>query len=164
MAQFAIADSGPAYDAGNRFSIREIKEKGNTADFKNNPALPAIQEYVKFLDKSYGGLFYVDELKGLNMVNMRDSIDFSDYGVSRKNLSKEQFGAYTDLFNKKLVELNDNSYFIDKDKLPDLVKRVRETIPTNAARQIQMNLFQPPTEKALGGMIERQPNDNRRYM
>ena len=164
VAQFAIADSGPAYDAGSRFSIREIKEKGNTTDFKNNPALPAIQEYVKFLDKSYGGLFHVDELKGLNMVNMRDSIDFSDYGVSRKNLSKEQFGAYTDLFHKKLVELNDNSYFIDKDKLPDLVKRVRETIPTNAARQIQMNLFQPPKEKATGGMMERQPDDNRRYL
>jgi hypothetical protein len=164
VAQFAIADAGAGIEPSQRFSIKEIKEKGNTTDFKNNPALPAIQEYVKFLDKSYGGLFYVDELKGLNMVNMRDSIDFSDYGVSRKNLSKEQFGAYTDLFHKKLVELNDNSYFIDKDKLPDLVKRVRETIPTNAARQIQMNMFQPPTEKALGGMIERQPNDNRRYM
>lgn len=164
VAQFAITDSGPAYDAGSRFSIREIKEKGNTTDFKNNPALPAIQEYVKFLDKSYGGLFHVDELKGLNMVDMRETIDFSDYGVSRKNLSKEQFGAYTDLFHKKLVELNGDSYFIDKNKLPDLVKTVRETIPTNAARQIQMNLFQPPKEKATGGMIERQPNDNRRYL
>jgi hypothetical protein len=36
--------------------------------------------------------------------------------------------------------------------------------PLSAARQIQMNMFQPPAEKAYGGMIERQPNDNRRYL
>jgi hypothetical protein len=34
----------------------------------------------------------------------------------------------------------------------------------NAARTIQMNLFQPPAQRADGGMIERQPNDNRRYL
>jgi hypothetical protein len=34
----------------------------------------------------------------------------------------------------------------------------------NLARRIQMNLFQPPKEKATGGMIERQPTDNRRYL
>ena len=34
----------------------------------------------------------------------------------------------------------------------------------NAARRIQMNLFQPPAQRADGGMIERQPNDNRRYL
>ena len=36
--------------------------------------------------------------------------------------------------------------------------------PQNAARTIQMNMFQPPAERAVGGMIERQPNDNRRYL
>jgi hypothetical protein len=36
--------------------------------------------------------------------------------------------------------------------------------PLNAARQIQMNMFQPPAQRADGGMIERQPNDNRRYL
>ena len=34
----------------------------------------------------------------------------------------------------------------------------------NAARQIQMNMFQPPAQRADGGMIERQPTDNRRYL
>jgi hypothetical protein len=36
--------------------------------------------------------------------------------------------------------------------------------PLNAARTIQMNMFQPPAQRADGGMIERQPNDNRRYL
>lgn len=36
--------------------------------------------------------------------------------------------------------------------------------PLNAARTIQMNLFQPPAQRALGGMIERQHSDNRRYL
>ena len=36
--------------------------------------------------------------------------------------------------------------------------------PLNAARTIQMNLYQPPAQRAVGGMIERQPNDNRRYL
>jgi len=36
--------------------------------------------------------------------------------------------------------------------------------PLNAARTIQMNMFQPPAQRATGGMIERQPNDNRRYL
>jgi len=36
--------------------------------------------------------------------------------------------------------------------------------PQNAARTIQMNMFQPPAQRADGGMIERQPNDNRRYL
>jgi len=34
----------------------------------------------------------------------------------------------------------------------------------NLARRIQMNLFGLPKEKATGGMIERQPDNNRRYM
>ena len=36
--------------------------------------------------------------------------------------------------------------------------------PLNAARAIQVNMFQPPAERATGGMIERQPTDNRRYL
>ena len=36
--------------------------------------------------------------------------------------------------------------------------------PLNAARAIQVNMFQPPAQRATGGMIERQPNDNRRYL
>jgi hypothetical protein len=36
--------------------------------------------------------------------------------------------------------------------------------PQNAARTIQMNMFQPPAQRADGGMIERQPTDNRRYL
>jgi hypothetical protein len=142
-------------------SITEIKGQFNNADLKGSPYLKQIQDFIK---RQGPDLQRVENLGGINMVDMRNTVDFSDYGVSRKNLSKEEFGAYTDLFNKKLVELNGNSYFVDKDRLPDLVKTVRETIPTNKARQIQMNLFGLPKEKAHGGMIERQPNDNRRYL
>jgi hypothetical protein len=142
-------------------SITEIKGQFNNSDLTKSPYLKQVQDFVK---RQGTDLQRVDNLGGINMVDMRNTVDFSDYGVSRKNLSKEEFGAYTDLFNKKLVELNGNSYFVDKDRLPDLVKTVRETIPTNKARQIQMNLFGLPKEKATGGMIERQPNDNRRYL
>jgi hypothetical protein len=145
----------------NTKNITEIKGQFNTVDLRKSPYLKEVQDFVK---RQGPELQTVDNLDGINMVDMRNTVDFSDYGVSRKNLSKEEFGAYVDLFNKKLVELNGNSYFVDKDRLPDLVKTVRETIPTNKARQIQMNLFGLPKEKALGGMIERQPNDNRRYM
>jgi hypothetical protein len=142
-------------------SITEIKGQFNNAELKGSPYLKQVQDFIK---RQGTDLQRVNNLDGINMVDMRNAVDFSDYGVSRKNLSKEPFGAYTELFQKKIVELNGNSYFVDKDKLPDLVKLVREIIPTNQARAIQMNLFQLPTERAYGGMIERQPTDNRRYL
>ena len=52
---------------------------------------------------------------------------------------------------------------VNKDGKVSLIKKVDE-MPNNAARQIQMNFFEPPAEKAYGGMIERQPTDNRRYL
>ena len=159
VAQFAIVDSGLTAVSGGssgRFYIKEIKEKGNTTDFKNNPALPAIQEYVKFLDRSYGGLDSVDELAGLNMVNMREELRFPSMPHSKGEYSSQGL-------LDKLLKVNGNSYYASKDEFPTLIKKANE-LPTNAARQIQMNLFQPPKEKATGGMIERQPTDNRRYL
>jgi hypothetical protein len=61
----------------------------------------------------------------------------------------------------KLLQLNDNSFYVDAGELSGLLKKADEYTPPNAARAIQMNLFQT---KATGGMIERQPNDNRRYL
>ena len=76
-----------------------------------------------------------------------------------------QYGrrSYSQGLLDKLLQLNGNSYFVDKYEFPDLITKAYEQ-PNNAARQIQMNMFQPPTEKATGGMMERQPDDNRRYL
>ena len=63
----------------------------------------------------------------------------------------------------RFLKVNGNSYFADQDEYAALIKKASE-MPNNAARQIQMNFFEPPAEKAHGGMIERQPTDNRRYL
>jgi hypothetical protein len=175
VAQFATVDNGPTYDTG-RFSIIEIKEKGNTVNFADNPALPAIQEYVQFLDKKYGGLDFVDNLKGLHMTALPEhSFQIEDLikpTTSQKvDLSIQFNGVDNGLraVRDKAVELNNGSRFIvGTDQ--DMAKRLQEATKLligpkeSLARQIQMNLFGLPKEKATGGMIERQPTDNRRYL
>jgi hypothetical protein len=130
----------------NTKNITEIKGQFNTVDLRKSPYLKEVQDFVK---RQGPELQTVDNLDGINMVDMRDKMpNLSQYG-------KELLG--------RMVKLNGNSYFAGKDEFSNLIKKASE-MPNNAARQIQMNMFQPPTEKALGGMIERQPNDNRRYM
>jgi hypothetical protein len=175
VAQFSVADSGPSYDT-KRFSITEIKEKGNTEDFKNNPALPAIQEYIQFLDKTYGGLDYVDNLEGLRMTQLPEYpnqlFNFFDPTFTQKMKLADKFGNVENgmrAVRDKTAELNNGSRFIvgtDKDmgRMFEETTKLLVGPQENAARQIQMNMFKPPAEKATGGMIERQPNDNRRYL
>lgn len=176
VAQFSVADSGVAFDSGRRFSILEIKEKGNTADFANNPALPAIQEYVKFLDKSYGGLDYVDNLKGLRMTQLPEYpmqlLDLFNPTVKQRRMLENKYGSEENGFRAvrdKAVDLNNGSRFMtgNEDKVANTLEQAMESLigpKENLARQIQMNLFGLPKEKATGGMIERQPTDNRRYL
>jgi hypothetical protein len=175
VAQFAIADNGPSYDT-KRFSITEVKEKGNTVDFENNPALPAIQQYIQYLDKTYGGLDYVDNLKGMRMTALPEYPEqvFDLYAPSYTQKMKlaDKFGNVENglrAVRDKAVDLNNGSRFIagtdtDRAKMLEEATTLLVGPKENLARQIQMNLFGLPKEKAHGGMIERQPNDNRRYL
>ena len=175
VAQFSVADNGPSYDT-NRFSITEIKEKGNTADFANNPALPAIQEYIQYLDKSYGGLDYVDDLKGLRMTQLPEYpmylLDFFNPTVQQRKMLEKTFGSEENGFRAvrdKAVDLNNGSRFIagSEDAVANSLEQAMQLLigpKETLARRIQMNLFGLPKEKATGGMMERQPDDNRRYM
>jgi len=177
VAQFAITDSG-ADDLSRRFSISEIKEKGNTADFANNPALPAIQEYVQFLDNSYGGLDYVDNLKGLRMTQLPEYpnqvFNFFDPTFTQKMDLADKFGTVENgmrAVRDKAVDLNNGSRFVvgnDTDMGKMLEQATNFLVPTKQRMtdaEIKANIQKRINpSKALGGMIERQPNDNRRYM
>jgi hypothetical protein len=175
VAQFAIADSGPSYDT-KRFSITEVKEKGNTKDFANNPALPAIQEYIQYLDKTYGGLDYVDDLKGLRMTQLPEYpmqlLDLFNPTVQQRRMLENKYGSEENGFRAvrdKAVDLNNGSRFMtgNEDAVANSLEQAMQLLvgpKETLARRIQMNLFGLPKEKATGGMIERQPNDNRRYM
>jgi hypothetical protein len=175
VAQFAIADNGPSYDT-KRFSITEIKEKGNTADFANNPALPAIQQYVQYLDKTYGGLDYVDNLKGLRMTALPEYpmqlLDLFNPTTQQRRMLENKYGSEENGFRAvrdKAVDLNNGSRFMtgSEDAVANSLEQAMQLLvgpKETLARRIQMNLFGLPKEKATGGMIERQPNDNRRYL
>jgi hypothetical protein len=177
VAQFSVADNGPSYDT-KRFSITEIKEKGNTADFKNNPALPAIQEYVQFLDKTYGGLDYVDNLDGLRMTQLPEYpnqvLNFFDPTFTQKMDLADKFGNVENgmrAVRDKAVDLNNGSRFVvgtDTDMGKMLQEATNLLVPTKppmTLEQIAANIQKRINpSKATGGMIERQPDNNRRYM
>jgi hypothetical protein len=132
--------------------ITEIKGQFNTVDLTKSPYLKQVQDFVK---RQGPDLQSVNNLDGINMLDMRDEMRFPSMPHSKGQYSQ-------DLLNK-LLKVNGNSYYAGKDEFPNLIKKAYE-LPNNAARQIQMNFFGLPKEKATGGMIERQPNDNRRYM
>ena len=175
VAQFSVADNGPSYDT-NRFSITEIKEKGNTADFANNPALPAIQQYIQHLDKTYGGLDYVDNLKGLRMTQLPEYpmrlLELFNPTVQQRRMLENKYGSEENGFRAvrdKAVDLNNGSRFMtgSEDAVANSLEQAMQLLvgpKETLARRIQMNLFGLPKEKATGGMIERQPTDNRRYL
>jgi hypothetical protein len=175
VAQFSVADNGPSYDT-NRFSITEIKEKGNTADFANNPALPAIQQYIQHLDKTYGGLDYVDNLKGLRMTQLPEYpmrlLELFNPTVQQRRMLENKYGSEENGFRAvrdKAVDLNNGSRFMtgNEDAVANSLEQAMQLLvgpKETLARRIQMNLFGLPKEKATGGMIERQPTDNRRYL
>ena len=135
----------------NTKSITEIKGQFNNADLKSSPYLKQVQDFVK---RQGPDLQSVHNLDGIDMLDMRTELP-----------TMRQYGrrSYSQGLLDKLLQLNGNSYFVDKYEFPELITKAYEQ-PNNAARQIQMNMFQPPTERATGGMIERQPTDNRRYL
>jgi hypothetical protein len=131
--------------------ITEIKGQFNNSDLRNSPYLKQVQDFVK---RQGPDLLSVDNLDGINMVDARVELAKS---LSTPEYMKKFNAGYID----KLRELNGGSYYVDAGELPSLLKKADEYTPPNAARAIQMNLFQT---KATGGMIERQPTDNRRYL
>jgi hypothetical protein len=131
--------------------ITEIKGQFNNTDLRDSPYLKQVQDFVK---RQGPDLLSVDNLDGINMVDARVELAKS---LSTPEYMKKFNSGYID----KLRELNGNSFYVDAGELPGLLKKADEYTPPNAARAIQMNLFQT---KATGGMIERQPNDNRRYL
>ena len=127
--------------------ITEIKGKLSTSDLTNSPYLKEVQDFVK---RQGPELQTVDNLNGINMTDLRNVL---------LNMNR----PFDQNYMNRLLKTNGGSYFVDKDEASSLIKKVDE-MPNNAARQIQMNMFQPPAERAHGGMIERQPTDNRRYL
>jgi hypothetical protein len=132
-------------------NITEIKGQFNTVDLTKSPYLKQVQDFVK---RQGPDLQSVDNLDGIDMLDMRNELPrMQQYGK----------GNYSQGLLERLLQVNGNSYYAGKDEFPNLIKRAYE-LPNNAARQIQMNFFGLPKEKACGGMIERQPTDNRRYL
>jgi hypothetical protein len=130
--------------------ITEIKGQFNNADLKNSPYLKQVQDFVK---RQGPDLLNVHNLEGINMVDARVEL-------AKKN-SDDYMKKFKNGYIDKLRELNGNSFYVDQGELLELFKKTDDYMPSNAARAIQMNLFQT---KATGGMIERQPTDNRRYL
>ena len=142
--------------------ISEIKGQFNKEDLTNQPYLKEVQDFVK---RQGPELQSVENLDGIGMTDISSHIypnrAFKAIATPGKRGMKDVY--------EEAIKINGNSAFIQDD--PAIINSVIEkavknvfTPKPNAARQIQMNFFEPPAEKAHGGMIERQPTDNRRYL
>ena len=158
VAQISV-EKGVGKDGSTRYGISEIKERGDTTDFLNNPALPAIQEYVQELDNVYGGLRFVSDLKALGMKqlpkNPMELLTLFDGSRARSQLAKA-FGSEQEgfgLVRDELIRLNNGSQYTtgNEDAVAGLIDQAVQNV---------LN----PRQRATGGMIERQSTDNRRYL
>jgi hypothetical protein len=142
--------------------ITEIKGQFNKEDLTQQPYLKEVQDFVK---RQGPELQSVENLDGIGMTDISSHIypnrAFKAIATPGKRGMKDVY--------EEAIKINGNSAFIEND--PAIIDGVIEkavknvfTPKPNAARQIQMNFFEPPAEKACGGMIERQPTDNRRYL
>jgi hypothetical protein len=144
-----------------RFSITELLAKNNSSDFSNNSALPAIQQYIKELDRRNGLAFVAN----LDKINMKE-LSASELLKGRKELSdrrqRYQPGISPDDYmaatqrdsidlETALYEINGGSKYVTKDQ--DIDALVQQALDRLA-----------PQQRATGGMIERQSTDNRRYL
>jgi hypothetical protein len=139
--------------ASKRYSITDLLGKNNSKDFSKNPALPAIQEYVKSLDNKYG-LIGVANLKEIKMKEM-DAVDLVRGAAElsqirqryKPGITQEQYEAASapDLadLTAKVRELNGGSRFFTSDQdTKDLVQQALKILA--------------PQQRATGGMVERQ--------
>lgn len=153
---YLFADSFPQYDeyiknAPPRLSITEIKARGNKADVVNTVSstdLKKIQDQVKDLDARFD-LQYVQNLKGIGMTDLTSHVRDTILGLD-VTLSKATATAIL----KEAARLNGGSSYIKKD--PQEINRI--------IMQAYWNIKQPPVNRAKGGMVERQSNDNRAYL
>ena len=149
------------------YIISEIAGKNNSYDFADNPALPAIQEYVQNLDSVYGGFEDVASLKKLGMVQIpKESIEFFNSlkpgGDQLKSLTKfygsgvSGSGTAVEGLRKvadEAIKLNKGSSLVvgDEDTMSELLQQALQNLTT-------------PRQQAQGGFMERQSNDNRKYL
>ena len=164
--------------------IVDIAGKGNSYDFTNNPALPAIQEHVKNLDYIYGGLRDIAYLKNLGMIRIpRDSqqpAGVIEFGVSANMRHVENLLSSTTDAKKHNQLLKDMTLLktLYGDKAEGLRKVVDEAVRLNEKSSLVVGnedtmseLLQQalknvttPRQQAQGGFMERQSNDNRKYL
>jgi hypothetical protein len=147
--------------APDRFSVTELLAKDNSSDFSDNPALPAIQQYIKELDRRNGLAFVTNldkidmkELSGADLVAGAKKL--SDLRQRyQPGISPEDYMAATQRdiidFETALYGLNGGSKYLTKDQ------------DINALTQQVLDRL-APQQRATGGMIERQSTDNRRYL
>jgi hypothetical protein len=147
--------------ADDRFSITELLGKDNSKDFSKNPALPAIQQYIKLLDRRHDLRF----MTNLNEIGMKE-LSIEDTMRGAKELSNrrqrytpgidpEEYRAASDRdfndFKTAVQSINGGSKYLTKDQDVDLL--IQQALERLA-----------PQQRAKGGMVERQSTDNRRYM
>jgi hypothetical protein len=152
-------ETGVGKDGAPQNAISEIKTVGNTTNFKDSPALPAIQQYVQSLDKQYGGIQFVDQLKGLGMKQLPKNpmrlLELFDGFRARSQLAKA-FGSEQEgfkLVRDELIKLNNGSQYTtgNEDAVAGLIDQAVKNV---------LN----PRQRANGGMIERQSTDSRKYL
>jgi hypothetical protein len=147
--------------ADDRFSITELLGKDNSKDFSKNPALPAIQQYIKALDRRYD-LRYITNLDEIGMKElsiedaMKGARELSDRRQRYKpGIDPQEYLAAKDRdydeFKTAVQGINGGSKYFTKDQNVDsLIQQVLERLA--------------PQQRATGSMIERQSTDNRRYL
>ena len=152
------------------YRITEIKGFNNDPDLTRSPHLPAVQNYIKQLDKE-GNLQGVSNLKGINMMD-RDGLDIYNALVERYAALPQ--GAYMPLLEKVQALASNNSY---KGVFATLLEQARGIINQknggsryivreDGPRLLKETLDEifSPFEKANGGMVERRTDDSRKYL
>lgn len=149
----ALAETSPQYRAylgqnPGKKSVTEIRGANNAKDLTNLRNLGKIQDRIKALDAQYG-LQYVENLDGIGMTDLTSHIKDALTGLN-VTLSKATSSATL----KEASRLNGGSSYINND--PQEINRV--------IVQAYRNITQPPVNRAKGGMVERNYNDNRAYL
>lgn len=142
VAQVSVEEIGRDLDGRPKYSITDIKEKGNTENFKTNPALPAIQEQVKLLDNQYGGFKGVHALEKLGMAEIPKS---TPKWLADSVPLTQPFGFFKGV-REEAIRLNGGSQYVIGEKED----------ATSLVQQAYKNLFGPIEGFAKGGMVERQ--------
>jgi len=152
VAQISVEEIGKGLDGNPTYSITDVKEKGDTENFLTNPALPAIQEQIKLLEKQYGGFRGIHALDKLGMAEIPKSTP--EWLAKSKSLPLAQALDLKNFFKgvrQEALRLNNGSQYVIGEKKD----------ATALVQQAYENLFGPLDGYANGGMVERQPSTAR---